>query len=439
MPQVAALLLLVAACRFDPAGIGDEVAGDANTGDSPDSASEPPLGTGKDGELTVSDTRTINVYTSIFEGAGAGVTRVSVTTTTGFADGDLVMLHQPQGMPPEQAPSGDQTDLALDGTTVGRFQLVRLTAVDPGELVLAEPTAIAFGTGSQVVRVPELTRLIVDDGATLVAQPWDGTTGGVIAALVTGTVTIDGAIDASDAGFRGGRSGAPLAFAMSCAALDGTTAEGGGARKGEGVVNGRYELAGRGNAGPGAGGGNCHNAGGGGGGNGGTGGDGGGTYNLEEPLGGLGGSELVFDATTHLVFGGGGGAGEDNDDGADGQGGGGAGGGIVLLRGQAIGGGGDVISSGAEGVESTADGAGGGGAGGTVSIYAVDGIALEGLIARGGPGGGSSDAGGGGGGAGGRILVDAGGPLSTPLAVQGGAGGGGNPGLGGEAGVTDIR
>src|SRR5688500_13503799 len=123
MTQVAALVLLVAACRFDPAGIGDDATGDANTGDSPDSATEPPLGTGKDGDLTVSDTQTINVYTSIFEGAGAGVSAISVTTTTGFADGDLVMLHQPYGLVPEAAPSGVQTDLVLDGTTVGAYQL----------------------------------------------------------------------------------------------------------------------------------------------------------------------------------------------------------------------------------------------------------------------------------------------------------------------------
>src|SRR5688500_2500083 len=119
MTQVAALALLVAACRFDPAGLGDDVPGDATTGDSTDSATEPPLGTGKDGELTVSDTQTVNVYTSIFEGAGAGVSTVSVTTTAGFADGDLVMLHQPHGLLPDAAPSGVQTDLALDATTVG--------------------------------------------------------------------------------------------------------------------------------------------------------------------------------------------------------------------------------------------------------------------------------------------------------------------------------
>ena len=436
--RVLALWLLAGACRFDGGGLADDAPHDARPGDSPDSAVEPLLGTGKDGELSVTEPLVINAYAAIVESAGVGATRVSVSTTQGFAAGDLVMLHQAGGLPAELAPSGDASPIELDGLEVGAYQLVRLTDADAGELVLAAPTTASFATGAQAIRIPELTRLIVDEGGALEALPWDGAVGGVIAVVVTGTVTVEGRIDATAAGFRGGGDGTPSGGPSSCVLLDGTAAEGGGALKGEGPVAGG-PSSGRGNLGPAGGGGNCHNAGGGGGGNGGRGGAGGGTYAANEPLGGLGGSALVSETAPRLVFGAGGGAGEDNADGNDGRSAGGAGGGIVLVRARAFAGGGEIAASGGAGEDSTKDGGGGGGAGGTIALHAEDGLVLALVAARGGAGGLAGDGGSGGGGGGGRIEIAAGG-LSTPLAVTGGAGGTDpNVGAAGQAGVTDVR
>ena len=56
----------------------------------------------------------------------------------------------------------------------------------------------------QVVRVPQATSLLVESGGRMTAPPWDGRVGGIIAVHVNGAARIDGQIDVSGMGFRGG-------------------------------------------------------------------------------------------------------------------------------------------------------------------------------------------------------------------------------------------
>ena len=59
----------------------------------------------------------------------------------------------------------------------------------------------------QVVRVPQFANLTLSEGGRIVPASWDGTTGGVVAVDVAGTLTFDGgSIDASGMGFRGGKT-----------------------------------------------------------------------------------------------------------------------------------------------------------------------------------------------------------------------------------------
>lgn len=412
--RMALCLVLLGACEFSTSGV-EGVRFDASAGDPVDSAVVDPFGTGRDGDLTITEPTVINAYAAVVEGFDVGAIAVPVDSIVGFAAGDLVLLHHATGV---LATSGEPTPIDLATAGVGAVELVRLVDVQPGELTLERPSEHAFGASSQVVRVPEFASLTVARGGRIEAPAWDGRVGGVIAALVRDAATLDGDVVADGLGFPGGAAGSNGAF-FGCSGLDGTSDGGGGGRKGSGVAIG--DAHGRGNLGNGAGGGNCHNAGGGGGGNAGTGGAGGATWAATEPYGGLGGAAVVIDAS-HAVFGGGGGAGEDNaGDGDDDDGEGGAGGGLVVLRAGTIVGEGRISANGANGGASRADGAGGAGAGGTILIVTRDVLDVREVRARGGKGGASDGAGSGGGGGGGWIAIDA--PsIGAPLHVDAGAG-----------------
>ncbi len=370
------------------------------------------LGSGRSGSLRIdSGSRVVNRYAQLTAPVAAGGRDLTVSDSTGFGAGDLVLLHQSLGLTQVPA-SGDQRQIILGGdAAVGRFEYARVEAVASGSLRLTAPLLNGFpADGTQVVSVPEYTDLEVRTGATLQATPWNGHVGGILAVLVSGRLRNDGLISVSGAGLRGGAF-FNHANLNGCSDLDQSVATG-GSYKGEGLVAGRYGTAsGRGNLANGGGGGNCHNSGGGGGGHGGTGGIGGrsGPVDGERDVGGLGGAPLTYLPYERIVFGGGGGAGEGNNDVGTG---GGAGGGLMLIRAQEVRGPGLFRANGSTPPPTTADdGAGGGGAGGAISVRATQEIECGSMEAKGGAGGDSSEAafplGPGGGGGGGVIFLQA--------------------------------
>ena len=364
------------------------------------------LGNGQDGDLVVNGANTVvNAYAGI-TGNPAGNT-LDVSATAGFASGDLVLVLHTTGA---TATSGDQTDVDLSTGAVGTWELARVASVGGNQLVFVDALENSYpATGAQVVSVPEYGALTIGNSGSIVAAPWDGTSGGVVAFFATGTITLNGDIDVGGQGFRGGQFvNGPGNF--NCSGLDEPGPD--GSAKGEGLTA-LYgaSVTGRGNLSSGAGGGVCHNSGGGGGGNGGQGGQGGFTWpgNEHFDVGGLGGSRLVFDPVARLTFGGGGGSGNGNNGGSSD---GGDGGGLVFLRGASVGGSGSITADGERaldpGPETSAanDAAGGGGAGGTVLIQSPGAVSVDIDITGGNGGSPDFDAHGpGGGGAGGRVLV----------------------------------
>nr|WP_254623535.1 Ig-like domain-containing protein [Myxococcus sp. CA033] len=400
------------------------------------------LGDGSDGALTVNAPGTVvNTYTRVTAAVPAGQSFVTVTSTTGFAVNDLVLVFQAAGL---TAPtSGSQTPIDLNApanVAVGRWQFGRVQALTATRLTFTAPLTVAFAanTGTQAIRVPEYSTVTVNAAGSLVARPWDGTTGGVLIFLATGAVNNAGSISATNAGFRGG--------IFWNGAGDGCTginqAYPGGAPKGEGVALGSYDntdpfaagTTGYGNIANGAGGGICHNSGGGGGGSAGAGGKGGRTWSGDthattgapapsRDVGGLGGTRMDFSAVDHLLFGGGGGAGHSNDDFG---GGGSAAGGIVFIRAASLAGAGTISSNGVAGEnarEDANDAAGGGGSGGTIYLRVTGALTCGNnlVLARGGNGGSTvfPEHGTGGGGGGGHILLQ-GGTMNCSPSVAGG-------------------
>jgi hypothetical protein len=407
---------------------------------------------GRDGMRTISATNVVlNRYTTLDAAAAPGASTITVASVAALASnefasmslsaGDLLLVYQPQGA------TIDGTDTAAYGTVTslgnaGRWEFVRVGAVNAAtNTVTLSATehpmglARAYSAGAQVVRVPQFSRLQVSASGSVVASPWNGATGGLVALVSSSDLTVVGSVSASGAGFRGGARDDDSNAPGSNTVLFRSATSADGAEKGEGIAggaaaydamfNGRY---GRGAPANGGGGGNAHNAGGGGGANGGAvaGYNGAGVMlapnanfaqawaldpqvmanggmRTSGPGGGRGGysfSSSGEDATVlapgsatwggdrrlevggrggrslgaaldRVYFGGGGGAGDGNNGIA---GAGGAGGGLVFLVARAIDGNGVVSADGANGASVAGagnDAPGGAGGGGSIVLSSV--------------------------------------------------------------------
>lgn len=455
----------------------------------------------------------VNTYYPATASAAAGATTITLGTATGattpIAIGDLLLVIQMQDATISSTnndaygnnTSGDNvgqgaTSIGASGT----YEYVRaasavtvsggsLTLVGGGGagLVNAYVNANPSANGNtvqrrfQVIRVPQYRDVSL--GAGLTSGLWNGTTGGVLAIDVSGTLSLaGGSATVNGRGFRGGAgrqlaggSGADGDYrTLSSVAINGSKGEGiaGTPRyvnnngslldtTFEGYPNGSHARGAPGNAGGGGTDGNAaandENTGGGGGGNGGAGGRGGHAWCSTVPsgcaqTGGFGGDDITTLGVTRVTMGGGGGAGATNNGTGTPASGlassGAAGGGIVMIRAGLMSGAGTITANGASAVSTVLnDGTGGGGAGGSVLVSALStsGLSLS-VSAAGGNGGtntGGGSAHGPGGGGGGGF---AGGSFALSASVGGGNAGttGGSTGsftssygaVGGSSGTT---
>lgn len=410
---------------------------------------------GKDGANTVAAANTVvNSYTTLTAAAAAGATTLTVASAAGITPGDVLLVYQAQGATISTTNANTYGAVTALGNA-GRYEYVSVASVSGTTITLgtvcdATPLRFAYSNGAQVVRVPQYSSLTVNAGASIVPAAWNGSTGGVVAAIVDGTLTVNGSIHANGLGFRGGAidNDTTAAGTNVTAYVAATTAD--GAEKGESIAGSQatYDgLGGRYNRGApanGGGGGNAHNAGGGGGANGGNaagwngqgvpdtsvagwvtawnidgtltattnspgGGRGGYTYaasnqdaltvapgnaswggNNRRERGGLGGRPLANNpgivGDTRLFFGGGGGAGDGNNGAASA---GARGGGLVFVIANAVAGSGNLQANGGTATNTVPghnDAPGGGGGGGSVVLVAPNAGGLS-LSAIGGNGG----------------------------------------------------
>ncbi|HEY8211886.1 MAG TPA: hypothetical protein VIG99_30600 [Myxococcaceae bacterium] len=382
----------------------------------------------------------INDYAQVSAPVNTGdrtisVGAASVSSAAGFAPGRLVMILQETGTQ-LALPSGSPATVDLANDLTGRFELAKIQSItgpatSPTSLTFTAPVVLAFpALVTQVVVVPEYDSVTVNAAASVVPQDYSvaNHTGGVVALLVKNTLTVNGAIDATANGFRGGAASNDVAATSGCSSLDEPDPRGAG--KGETIAPALFGLTGYGNVGGGGGGGDCLNAGGGGGGHGGAGGNGGRTPTTDgngRDVGGRGGVALTYSPYSRATFGGGGGGGQ-GDNGVATPGG--RGGGLVWVRAGALAGTGALRANGGGAATSSLDGAGGGGAGGTVYARFANGAACGSVAANGGAGGtiSTQNRGPGGGGGGGVVLLQASGlGASCPSTVNGG-----------DAGTTSI-
>ncbi|MGK0364336.1 MAG: PKD repeat protein [Saprospiraceae bacterium] len=357
----------------------------------------------------------INTYTPV-QNIDACTSEVTVANASGFVVGDKVMIIQMKGtsiVSENNADFGTVTDLG----NCGLYELSTITNVTGNVISLGFALINDYDiTGKvQLVTVPVYESAIVT--GDLLAQNWDGETGGVVAVEVETVLTLNADINADGAGFRGGQINIITSDCNAFVNQDDYFYETGnwrGSQKGEGIAQEILDKEwGRGPLANGGGGGNDHNAGGGGGGNVFKGGQGGnrspdGFLDCDGDFPGLGG--IPFAATSNRAFlGGGGGAGHSNNAGAGSAGG--NGGGLIFVKASALESGGNTITTQGLSNNTGGDGAGGGGAGGTVILQINNTTGMPTINTLGGNGGntvGSADAcsGPGGGGAGGRVLTN---------------------------------
>jgi hypothetical protein len=237
--------------------------------------------TGKDGSLTVTSDTVLNSYTKVVADVSSGDTSIqvmSVNQLIGIDAGDLIMIIQMQGASMNSSTNDEDWGEVTSLNNAGNYELAYVSAIDSFNNVLYVCTPLSQdyseSGNAQVVLVPQYTSLTVDPGASIQADGWNGITGGVVMVHATGTVTINGEIDAEGAGFRGGvRDNFSSSTATNIVTSYYSSSSVDGAEKGEGIAGfyaeydaagGRYGRGAPANAG---GGGNGHNSGGGGGAN----------------------------------------------------------------------------------------------------------------------------------------------------------------------------
>ncbi len=307
----------------------------------------------------------INHYSAVTAIAG---NQITVTAGGLFQAGDYVLVIQMQGADIVTSNNASFGDISAYNNA-GNFEWGRVASSVGNDVFLEKPLTKTYDIAGkvQLVRVPAYCDAVVTD--TLTCAPWNGSTGGVLALLCHGTLTLNADISVAGKGFRGG----PTCIGFwGCSNpnyyLNNNNCSGG--KKGEGIhlVTVPAYTGGRGKIANGGGGGNPGNCGGGGGANVGGGGLGGYEYNLcFNTLQGIGGQALDY-SLGRVFMGGAGGTGF--NDNMQTQFPGSNGGGIIFLQAETIVSNGQVIdASGLDIVGLTNDeSAGGGGAGGFVCI-----------------------------------------------------------------------
>ncbi|MEL6851900.1 MAG: PKD domain-containing protein [Bacteroidota bacterium] len=448
---------------------------------------------GKDGELSLSAVDTVlNQYTALTVDASSGDVSLTVNDVNELDNGaalgvdDLILIMQMQGA--SISTDNDSSFGAISAyNNAGHYEFAYVSGTSGNQITLSCGLEFDYtATGhAQVIRVPQYTQLTIQAGGSVVAEDWDGTTGGVVAVVAENVIQVDGSISVVGKGFRGGSVDNNTNWNRREYAYSSSSY---GGEKGEGIAGYQTEYDalsaryGRGAAANGGGGGNAHNAGGGGGANGNNGvswngqgnmcqsctgaaawaldsgyikygntyttssGGGRGGYSYgssnqdaltlapessswggdrRRQIGGFGGRPVANNPGERLFMGGGGGAGDGNNNAATG---GADGGGVVILISDEISGAGSINASGADAPPTTSghnDAPGGGGGGGVIVLKANQASTLS-LQANGGAGGNqlitnNESEGPGGGGGGGYIAIPVNASVST--SVDGGVGG----------------
>lgn len=357
------------------------------------------------------DSSIINKYAAVTQICDNGT--LVVDNPFEFRAGEKILIYQAQGAVIDSSDSAEFGKI-LDYAQAGNYEFNYIASISGSTIRLRNALLRGYDVKGkvQIVSVPIYGDIVMKNTN---CKDWDGSTGGILV-FEAENLTLDGSLDVSGKGFRGGdvfNTGIP------CGGKGFRYPEKSpnGAYKGEGIAVGSTTYAfGRGAIANGGGGGNSINAGGAGGSNVAAGGAGGnqvtGCTNTSL-TGGIGGRSLTYAANINKIFmGGGGGAGHSDNNNATS---GGDGGGIIIITAKKIiGNRQSVKSNGINAKNGNAatftDGQGGGGGAGTILLNTPQDSVSVSIELKGGDGGSVLSSsydlhGPGGGGSGGVLLL----------------------------------
>ncbi|MFN5295462.1 MAG: hypothetical protein ACK5BL_08030, partial [Flavobacteriales bacterium] len=151
------------------------------------------FGSGVLGSSTITSPGTIiNQYTAVIDVVSSTST-IDVIDASAFVAGRKALLIQ------------------MDGGIPGTWEYVHIVQVNTNSIRVLniQRTYDPFTGVVQLITVPEYSDVTIISAASIVAQPWNGSTGGVVAFMVSSLLSIDsgGLVDVSGAGFQSGSQG----------------------------------------------------------------------------------------------------------------------------------------------------------------------------------------------------------------------------------------
>jgi hypothetical protein len=344
----------------------------------------------------------VNSYHKVI-GINYAESGLKLDDVSGIVTNDRVMIVQMKGATVNTTVNSSSFGSVTSLNGAGNYELATVCDVRDDSVFLLQELLRTYSVADkvQLVKIPRYISATVT--APLEAAVWDSASGkgGVLAIMVSGTLTLNAPISASAKGFRGGvfyKDGGGCATNAFVNYAHNPTPGGfsfysdvqRGAYKGESIADLVITLVGgKGACANGGGGGNNHNNGGGGGSNlasAGKGGDNLSTVGCGGQHAGVGGYALNSNSGERIFFGGGGGAGHANN--TTSSSGGGYGGGIIFIQAQTLVTNGFSISAnGSNGGDVYGDGASGGGGGGTIILSIAnynDNVSIEAVGGNGG-------------------------------------------------------
>jgi hypothetical protein len=354
--------------------------------------------------ILFSQTNISGVVNSYYKVTGINYTQsgLRLDNVSGIATNDRVMIIQMKGATVNTSNTSSFGSVS-SLNQAGNYELATVCSVRSDSVFLLQQLLRTYTVTDkvQLIKIPRYVSANIT--GPLEAAVWDSATGkgGVLAIIVSGTLTLNASVSASAKGFKGGSfykdGGGCATNAFQNFAYNPTPTTylfysdvQQAAWKGESVSDLSITLdGGKGACANGGGGGNNHNNGGGGGSNlasAGKGGDNLSTTGCAGQQAGIGGYALSSNSGAKIFFGGGGGAGHANN--TTTSLGGGYGGGIIFIQAQTIVSNGFTISAnGSAGGNTSGDGASGGGGGGTIILSVANYADAVSIEAKGGNGG----------------------------------------------------
>jgi len=145
------------------------------------------FGDGSDGPLTISSNTTQSLVDS--DCTGTAATQSISATNASFAANKPILIWQTQG------------------SSAGQWERNTIQSYTSGTITTMTPLRNTYGSGAQVIQIPQYTTVSVSSSFTWSAKSWNGTTGGLLIFLASGNFAYTGIVSADGAGFRGGVGG----------------------------------------------------------------------------------------------------------------------------------------------------------------------------------------------------------------------------------------